>query len=142
MGVHQLFQKEINSDNLRKILPIVSYKTIVYWTIVHNKRTFSKSITKVVWIPKMIIVENIFRFLEYWIYLGFRKILSFQSPNLMNLSRFSNLPKTSFNWAPACILKNWIQFQMKPTIFERCLKFKLRLKFFKFGLSLDTCWVS
>ena len=32
------------------------------------------------------------------------------SPNLMNLSCISNPPKTGFNWAPASILKHWIQF--------------------------------
>ena len=31
-----------------------------------------------------------------------------QSPNLMNLSRISNLPKAGFNWAPTKTLKDWI----------------------------------
>ena len=31
-------------------------------------------------------------------------------------------------------MKHWIQFQVEPTIVEPRLKFKLRLKFFKFGL--------
>ena len=31
---------------------------------------------------------------------------------------------------------HWIQFSIKPTIFEPCLKFKPRLKLFKFGLRL------
>ena len=30
-----------------------------------------------------------------------------QYPNLMNLSRVSNPPKTSFDWAPAYIFKNY-----------------------------------
>ena len=33
-----------------------------------------------------------------------------QSPNLINLSRVSNPPKTGFNLAPAKIFKHWIQF--------------------------------
>ena len=53
-----------------------------------------------------------------------------QSPNLMNLSRVSNPPKTGLNWALAKILKHYVE----PTIFEPRLKFKSRLKFFKFGL--------
>ena len=51
----------------------------------------------------------------------------------MNLSRGLNLPKTGFNRAPAEILKNLIQFLVELAIFEPRLKFKPRLKFFKFG---------
>ena len=57
-----------------------------------------------------------------------------QCPNLMNLSHVSNPPKTGFNWSPAQMLKNLIQFQVEPTIFEQRVKFKPRLKFFKSGL--------
>ena len=53
-----------------------------------------------------------------------------KSPNLMNLSRGLNLPKTGFNRAPAEILKNLIQFLVEIAIFEP------RLKFFQFGLKI------
>ena len=46
--------------------------------------------------------------------------------------------KTGFNWAPAWILKNWIQFKLKPTIYEPRLKFKTRLKFIELGLRFSS----
>ena len=55
-------------------------------------------------------------------------------PNLMNLSRGLNPPKTSFHSRQKLKLKNWIQFLVEPSIFERPLKFKPPLKFIKFGL--------
>ena len=36
----------------------------------------------------------------------------------MNLSQVSNPPKNGFNWAPAEILKHWIQFEVEVNIFN------------------------
>jgi len=47
--------------------------------------------------------------------------------------------KTGSNWAPAQILKHWIQFHVEPTMFEPRLKFETRLKFFKSGLWFYNC---
>ena len=44
-------------------------------------------------------------------------------PNLKNLNRFAEPPKTGSNWAPALISKHWIQWQVEPTIFKARFKF-------------------
>ena len=53
-----------------------------------------------------------------------------QCPNLMNLSRVSNPPKTGFNWESAEILNIEYNFKCELTVLEP------RLKFFKFWLRL------
>ena len=52
----------------------------------------------------------------------------------MNLSRGLNPPKTGFNFAPKIEIEKLDTIFMDPSIFERTLKFKPPLKFFKFGL--------
>ena len=59
-----------------------------------------------------------------------------QCPNLMNLSRGLNPPKTGFHFALKFEIENWIQFLVEPSLFERPVKFKPPLKFIKFGLQI------
>ena len=46
-------------------------------------------------------------------------------------------PQNRFQLSAGLNLENLIQFEVEPTIFESRLKFKQRLKIFKFGL-----WIS
>ena len=94
----------------------------VYFYLISAYEPMVKSI---ILIKKCILKIIMFCFLEK---MRKRTSVSDQCPNLIKLIRVWNPPKTGFNWAPALILKNVIQFLVDPTIF------KPLLKLFKFGL--------
>ena len=97
--------------------------------------TFYNELTKILSsFPKNCRIYLTFeQFWCYWVNLSVN--LDKQCANLTNLSRGLNLPKTGLIMRR---LKSWkieYNFKLNHTIFEPRLKFKLRLKLSKFGLS-------